>query len=659
MKKIFLLFLFISSFLFAQDEIKRHPLWIDLGSGVATPKAQYNIYPFGNQLGNLGATANRWNFIYGDTTITNHLANTTWTFNSVAITTTGSQFNYLSGATGTTGTTTTNLVFSTSPVLVAPTLGVASATQILNGNGSATSPSYSFTSDTNTGIYRKGADTLGIVTNGTNVVTFAGINVGFGADNPNEKVDVNGNINIRSGYGLKVVNSGTNEIEFTGTASTTNIYSANDIYLLAASGKSLNLGAGGSNSKLVVASDGNVSIGATTSLHKTSIVSPTTANYFYGLNIVNANINKTRTTIAQSTDTANVNIKISTLGNPQFTMKGATGNTILLVDSSATSLSNALTLLDPGTSANSYAITLTADNATTPQYGSVQVMYGANPYIRISPPNAAGVATAFIDLKSNQMIFPDSTSLTANTGASDVMLFKAVDNDDGLLYEIARLSGGTTPTFDLLAGRLTGALNANSQDINNATSISLTDGTDTYKQIISSDKWTLQNDAGSPATVLDVDSTGLASGRYYDASDNTFGEYFIDDTDPDTTSVTATPKAIKDFSTDAARNQNFTATTDSTITILKAGKYRVDWGATIKTTAGGGTTVRGSIYVNDTRKTNTGGKRYLSGTNDTGNFGDPSILVLAVNDVIKLKYYSAGTPTVVTEHASIVINRVD
>lgn len=47
-----------------------------------------------------------------------------------AATTTSTQIGYLSSATGTTGTTSTNLVFSTSPTLVTPVLGVATATSI-------------------------------------------------------------------------------------------------------------------------------------------------------------------------------------------------------------------------------------------------------------------------------------------------------------------------------------------------------------------------------------------------------------------------------------------------------------------------------------------------------------------------------------------------
>jgi len=45
-------------------------------------------------------------------------------------TATHTQLNYLNAATGTTGTATTNLVFSTSPTLVTPTLGVATVTSV-------------------------------------------------------------------------------------------------------------------------------------------------------------------------------------------------------------------------------------------------------------------------------------------------------------------------------------------------------------------------------------------------------------------------------------------------------------------------------------------------------------------------------------------------
>jgi hypothetical protein len=50
--------------------------------------------------------------------------------NATALESTGAQLNYLKGATGTTGTTTTKIVFDTSPTLVTPVLGEATATSI-------------------------------------------------------------------------------------------------------------------------------------------------------------------------------------------------------------------------------------------------------------------------------------------------------------------------------------------------------------------------------------------------------------------------------------------------------------------------------------------------------------------------------------------------
>lgn len=68
---------------------------------------------------------------------------TPFTLGAVSVTSTGTQLNYLAAATGTTGTTSTNLVFSTSPTLVTPVLGVASATSL--ATSAITSPSGDFT----------------------------------------------------------------------------------------------------------------------------------------------------------------------------------------------------------------------------------------------------------------------------------------------------------------------------------------------------------------------------------------------------------------------------------------------------------------------------------------------------------------------------------
>jgi hypothetical protein len=71
------------------------------------------------------------------------------------------------GGTGVTASTgTTAVVLSNSPTLVTPTLGAASATSITAALGSVSAPSYTFTGDTNTGIFSPAADTLAFVEGG-------------------------------------------------------------------------------------------------------------------------------------------------------------------------------------------------------------------------------------------------------------------------------------------------------------------------------------------------------------------------------------------------------------------------------------------------------------------------------------------------------------
>lgn len=68
--------------------------------------------------------------IDGTQTLTNKTLTSPNINEAVALTSTSTKLNYLTSAGGTTGTTSTNLVFSTSPSLTTPTLGVASATSI-------------------------------------------------------------------------------------------------------------------------------------------------------------------------------------------------------------------------------------------------------------------------------------------------------------------------------------------------------------------------------------------------------------------------------------------------------------------------------------------------------------------------------------------------
>jgi len=63
-------------------------------------------------------------------------------------------------------TGTGSLVFGTSPTLITPTLGAASATSVAFGLGAAATPSITFTGDLNTGFWSPAADTLAASTAG-------------------------------------------------------------------------------------------------------------------------------------------------------------------------------------------------------------------------------------------------------------------------------------------------------------------------------------------------------------------------------------------------------------------------------------------------------------------------------------------------------------
>jgi hypothetical protein len=77
---------------------------------------------------------------------------------------TPSSANLLAAMTDETGTG--SLVFGTSPTLVTPTLGAASATSVAFGLGAAATPSITFTGDLNTGVWSPAADTLAASTAG-------------------------------------------------------------------------------------------------------------------------------------------------------------------------------------------------------------------------------------------------------------------------------------------------------------------------------------------------------------------------------------------------------------------------------------------------------------------------------------------------------------
>ena len=83
--------------------------------------------------------------------------------------------------------------------------GQVRATSFRSANGTAGSPAYRFDSDTNTGIFRPGADQLAFTTGGIERIRVDNSgNVGIGVLVPTEKLDVAGNLNISSGSTYKI-----------------------------------------------------------------------------------------------------------------------------------------------------------------------------------------------------------------------------------------------------------------------------------------------------------------------------------------------------------------------------------------------------------------------------------------------------------------------
>jgi len=129
------------------------------------------------------------------------------------------EISYLDGVTSAIQTQLNAKAPSNSPTFVTPTLGAASATSIANALGAVGTPSYTFTGDTNTGIYSPAADTLAFVEGGVEAM----------------RIDSSGNIGIgttsaTTGGGKVVIEHGANNglvINQSAAASPATIYFRN------------------------------------------------------------------------------------------------------------------------------------------------------------------------------------------------------------------------------------------------------------------------------------------------------------------------------------------------------------------------------------------------------------------------------------------------
>ncbi len=79
---------------------------------------------------------------------------------------------------------------TTSPAHPLDVDGTIQGSDILLGDGSESAPSISWSSDSNTGIYRAGADEMAITTGGSNAMVIDGDNVGIGTDTPFSPLEV-------------------------------------------------------------------------------------------------------------------------------------------------------------------------------------------------------------------------------------------------------------------------------------------------------------------------------------------------------------------------------------------------------------------------------------------------------------------------------------
>ena len=131
-----------------------------------------------------------------------------------------------------------------------------------------------------------------------------------------------------------------------------------------------------------------------------------------------------------------------------------------------------LTFPDPGTSVNSDTLRMISDNSTTAQTGMLFTGYGADPYIRIAPPNSAGTAQAALDIHAESMTFFNGASdtnyvLTFNGKSHDGTITYMEDEDrfdfDNDVAVTGTLTGGTLTdgTLSITLGSITGGNLAN------------------------------------------------------------------------------------------------------------------------------------------------------------------------------------------------------
>lgn len=172
-----------------------------------------------------------------------------------------------------TNTGTGNNVLATSPTLVTPILGAASATSITVAAGTVSDPAITTTGDTNTGIFFPAADTIAFSEGGAEAMRIdSSSNVGIGTSSPGNKLDVVGADNTI----VSRIRATSGTIRFLPEdGSTAKIAAANGadnaFYPLTTQGSDLRF-VTGTTERARIDSSGNLLVGTTSSVAKLHVL---------------------------------------------------------------------------------------------------------------------------------------------------------------------------------------------------------------------------------------------------------------------------------------------------------------------------------------------------------------------------------------------------